>query len=138
MFPTPATRFWSSRKALTGARLARASARRWAVVKSGLNGSSPSRAVKNASSAAWPSASSPVPKRRGRVEQQRAGHAEVHEQEDVVLELPHQVLAAPRQSRDAPALDGRRQLGRRERLAPAGVVDRERAERPALDVGRQV
>ena len=66
------------------------------------NGSSPSRAAKNASSASPPSASSPVPKRRGsrvrevvvaepepdarvrrrarrRVDQQRAGHAQVLE-----------------------------------------------------------
>ena len=146
---------------MTGARLTRVSAYRCALVKSGPNGSTPSRAAKNASRASPPSASSPVPKRRGsskissrpsssanrtrrvarrrrRVEQQRAGHAQVQHQVDVVLELPDQVLAAPAERLDAPPRDRRGDLRARERPAPALVVDLERGQHAPLDVGREM
>ena len=49
MLPTPAIRFWSSSIALIGARQRVASAYRCSPVNSGSNGSTPSRAAKNAS-----------------------------------------------------------------------------------------
>ena len=135
MLPTPAMRRWSSRNALTGARRPRASARSASPVSSPSSGSRPRRAAKNASRAARPErqlagAEAPrvaeaqlvavvedpahalVRRARRRVVEQRAGHAQVHEQEDVVLELPDQVLAAPRQPLDAPALRPRRRSPR--------------------------
>src|SRR3954447_26085813 len=65
MLPTPAIRRWSSRKALTGARRPRASRRSASPVSSSPSGSTPSRDEKNASRASVPTASSPVPNRRG-------------------------------------------------------------------------
>ena len=160
MLPTPATRRWSSRKALIGARDVWASEWRWSPVKSRSSGSTPRRASKKASSASPPTASSPVPKRRGSsktsswsprsmphahvprrgrgVEQQRPRHAQVHQQEDVVGELPHEVLAAARELVDHAALDRRCHLGRGEGARPAGVEDLDGPQRPAFDVGRQV
>ena len=79
-----------------------------------------------------------VPRRRGRVEQERAGHAQVHEQEDVVGELPDEVLAAAGELLDDAALDRRGQLGRRERPGPARVEHLHGLERASFDVGRQM
>src|SRR3712207_9486053 len=45
---------------------------------------------------------------RRRVDEQRAGHPQVREQEDVVLELPHEVLAAPSEPLDAAPLEDRK------------------------------
>src|SRR5690348_15314212 len=59
----------------------------------------------------------------GGIPQQRAGHAQVLSKEDVVLETPKQVLAAPRERLDAPALERRRKLRGRERVRPALVAD---------------
>jgi hypothetical protein len=79
-----------------------------------------------------------VRRRAGRVEQQRAGHAQVHEQVRVVLELPDEVLAAPREPLDGPAFDGRRELVRGERPRPALVEHLEGLEGAPLDMGRQI
>src|SRR5918999_3749852 len=64
MLPTPATRSWVRRKALTGCFRPRARARRASAVKSGLSGSTPSREAKYSASASLPRSTSPVPKRR--------------------------------------------------------------------------
>ena len=159
MLPTPAIRFWSSSMALIGARHCLASACRCAPVNSGSNGSTPRRAAKNASSASGPSASSPVPKRRGstnsssvaevegharvqgplrRAQQQRAGHSQVQHQVGLGLELPDEVLAAAPEALDGAALDRGGDLVGHQRERPAGVVDHQPLERPALDVRGQV
>ena len=110
--------------------------------------------------AAAPTASSPVPKRRGSQkrsvgapsskreahalvgrrspragrQEQRPGHAQVHEQEDVVLAAPRRGTcrggrgARPRR----PSTASRERLGR-ERQAPARVEDLQRVERAPLD-----
>ena len=80
----------------------------------------------------------PVARRLRRVEQQRPGHAQVQHQVDVVLELPDQVLAAPRERLDPPALDGGGDLGARDRGAPAGIEHLEPLQHPALDARREV
>ena len=64
MLPTPATRSWFSRNALTGCLRPRACARSASAVKSELSGSTPSREAKYSDSASLPSSTSPVPKRR--------------------------------------------------------------------------
>ena len=74
----------------------------------------------------------------GRVEQQRAGHPQVQHQVRLVLELPHEVLAAAAEPLDAAAVERRRELLRGERERAAGVVDLELAQRAAVDVRRQV
>ena len=135
---------------MIGARLTRASAYRCALVKSGENGSTPSRAreervarlaaereLAGAEAArvveeqlapvVEREAHAAVARRLRRVEQQRARHAQVQQQVDVVLELPDQVLAAPRERLDAPALDRGGDLRARERAAPARVEHLERA-----------
>src|SRR5207249_5743716 len=66
---------------------------------------------------------SAVPPGRLRIEQERARHAQVREQIEVVLELPHQVLAATREALDAPPAQRRLDLGGSERPAPARVMD---------------
>src|SRR2546423_1456739 len=45
-----------------------------------------------------------------RVPQQRARHAQMLGEEDIVLETPKQIIAAPREPLDAPALERRRKL----------------------------
>jgi hypothetical protein len=62
----------------------------------------------------------------------------VHHQVHVVIELPDQVLASPRQPIDAPPLDRGGELVGRERAAPARVEHLELAHDPALDAGRQM
>src|SRR5918993_354784 len=64
MSPTPATRSWFSRNALTGCLRPRACSRSAWAVKSELSGSTPSREAKYSASASLPSSTSPVPKRR--------------------------------------------------------------------------
>src|SRR5947199_10360791 len=67
------------------------------------------------------------------VPQQRARHAQVLGEEDVVLETPKQILAAPREAFDAPALEPRRKLRGRQRVRPALVPDLRSNQPPALD-----
>jgi hypothetical protein len=62
----------------------------------------------------------------------------VHEQERVVLELPDQVLAAPREALDAAALDGVDDGLGRKRQAPARVGDRQPRDDAPLDEGREL
>ena len=160
MLPTPAIRFWSSSIALIGARQRLASACRCAPVNSGSNGSTPSRAAKNASSASWPSASSPVPKRRGstnssspsprsKVTRVCRGRSGGRSSSVPVIRRcsirytssasSHTRYLPRRPSRSTlAALDRGGQLGRRQRQRPAGVVDHEALERPALDVRGEV
>ena len=122
---------------------------------------SPSRAAKNASRASPPSASSPVPKRRGsskissrpsssakRTRAWRGGSGGSSSsvpvmrrwsmQVDVVLELPDQVLAAPPERLDASAGHRGGQLVAGERAAPARIAHVERRQHAALHVGSQV
>ncbi len=73
-----------------------------------------------------------------RVEEQRAGHSQVQEQVRLVLELPHEVLAAAAEALDAAAVQRVGELVRGERKRPAGVVDGELVQRAAVDVRRQV
>src|SRR3954471_18050818 len=144
MLPTPATWRWSSRNALMGARRPRE--RRWSATPSSSSdsGSRPSpggrKGVANGAAdreLAGPEAarvaeadlppavqgepSALVVRLAHRVEQQHAGHPQVHEQEHVVLELPDEVLAAAAERHDAPALDGVAQRPRLERHAPPRV-----------------
>ena len=72
------------------------------------------------------------------VEQQRAGHAQVLEQVGLAFELPHEVLAAPPQPFDRASFERGAQLGAGERTRPALVEDLELAQRPPLDVRRQM
>ena len=74
-----------------------------------------------------------------RVDEQRAGHPQVHEQEHLVLEIPDEVLAAPVQALDAPALDGA-PAARRARAARTTARRRSRSsrERAALDERREL
>ena len=146
---------------MIGARLILVSAYRCALVKSGENGSTPSRAAKNASRAVAAErqlagaeaarvveeqlapvvereAHARVARRLRRVEQQRARHPQVQHQVDVVLELPDQVLAAPGERVDAAALDGGGDLLAGERAAPARVEHLQRGQHAALDVGREM
>jgi hypothetical protein len=55
--------------------------------------------------------------------QHGAGHAQVLDEEDLLLETPHEVLAPPGESLDPPADQGIRELLRFERARPAGVED---------------
>ena len=120
MLPTPATRFWSSRNALTGARDV---LRERVQVLGGelprerldaeprveergerlgpereLAGPEAPRVVEHQLVVAEREPHARVPRRRVRVEQQRARHAQVHQQVDVVGELPDEVLAAARRA----------------------------------------
>jgi hypothetical protein len=69
----------------------------------------------------------------GRVEQERAGHPQVHEQEDLILQLPHEVLAAPAERLHAASRHGLDDRGRVQRQAPARVVDTQVGQLPTLD-----
>jgi hypothetical protein len=73
----------------------------------------------------------------GRVEQERAGHAQVHEEEDVVLELPDEVLAPPPEALHAASRDGVDDRGRVEGQAPPWIVNTQLGEEQAVDHGRQ-
>ena len=160
MFPTPATRSWFSRNAFTGCLRPRAWSRRASAVKSGLSGSTPSREAKYSARASLPSSTSPVPKRRTSTnrsclpvvelhahagvlrllvgEQEVSGHAEVHHEVHVVLERDDQVLPAPAEPLDDPAVERVcDRLGRR-RVGPARVEHLDVLEPPPLDGGRQL
>ncbi len=137
-------------------------ARSSAPVSASASGSTPSRAAKNASSARRPRASSPVPKRRGsqkrsscapvvegeahalvgrvvaRVEQQRAGHPQVHEQERRRPRAPRRGTCRGGQPLDAAARDRVDDGLGRQRQAPARVGDPQRAQLAPLDDGRQL
>ena len=139
MFPTPAIRSCASRKALTGARRPRARARSASAVKSSPSGSTPSREAKyvvagvgaeqddtgaEAAHVGEHQALAGVQVHpdarvagllRTAGEEQVAGHPQVHHEEDLVLELEHQVLAAPGHPLDAPAPDGVLELDRARR-----------------------
>ena len=117
-------------------------------MNSGSNGSTPSRAAKKASrrlvaerelagaeaprvdelqhAVAEVERHARVRRALGRVEQQRARHAQVQHQVGLVLELPHEVLAAAAEPLDPAALHRGGELLRGERERPAGVVDLER------------
>jgi hypothetical protein len=62
----------------------------------------------------------------------------VHEQERVVLELPDQVLAAPREALDATALDRVDDRLGGERQAPARIGNRQPRDDAPLDEGREL
>ena len=137
----PAIRRWSSRNDLTGARRPRASARRCSAVNAGSNGSTPSRAAKNASSASAPSdaarrcrsgagrtkrsrAPSSKPKLDARVRrlgrrrrEQRAGHPQVHQQVNVVREAPDRGTCRGGRARSTRRPLQRRRRARRARAA---------------------
>src|SRR5689334_5623334 len=142
MLPTPAIRSCDRRKAFTGAFRPAAIARRASAVNSGLSGSGPRRDEKYSTSASWPSRTTPVRTLIavlvGRDNEQVARHAQVHQEVDLVLELPDQVLAAAREPLHAPPPHGVRHLGRRGRLAPARVEDLEPLEHGSLDGGSQL
>src|SRR5204863_38275 len=67
------------------------------------------------------------------IPQQRTRHAQMLGEEDVVLETPKQILAAPREAFDAPALERRRKLRGRQRVRPALVPDLRSNQTAALD-----
>ena len=70
----------------------------------------------------------------GRIEQQRPGHPQVHNQMDLVLERPVEVLAPTFQRRHRATHDRVRDRLGRERRAPAGIGDRHRGDaRPHQD-----
>ena len=71
-------------------------------------------------------------------EEQVAGHAEVHGEKHLVLELPHEVLATAAESLDPPPVHRVLDLGGGRRLTPARVEDLHAGERAALHGGRQV
>jgi hypothetical protein len=62
----------------------------------------------------------------------------VQHQVRLVLELPHEVLAAAAEPLDAAPVERRRELLRGEREREARVMDLELAQRAAVDVRRQV
>jgi hypothetical protein len=62
----------------------------------------------------------------------------VHEQEGLVLELPHEVLAAPAELLHAPALDGVDERLGQEGKAPAGIGDLHALDDAPLDEGREL
>ena len=72
------------------------------------------------------------------VQQERAGHAQVGQQERLVVELPHQVLAAAPDAVDAVAAQLVLDLGRRERTCPPRVEDLDTLQRAPLEVGREL
>jgi hypothetical protein len=143
MLPTPAIRFWSSRNALTGARGRAAAPRREERValldaERQLAGAEAARVGEGEVGARDAQPDAGVRRRAGRVEQERAGHAQVHEQERVVLEPPDQVLAPPAELRDRAAFQRRGQLRGRERARPALVEHLEPLQRAVLHVRREV
>jgi hypothetical protein len=113
-------------------------------VKSAESGSTPSRAKRSPSPASSIRKASPKPALGGveRVavvdQDQVAGHPQVHDQGLRPVERQQQVLAAPPQSLDLPARDGRLQLGRRHRATPALVVDLEPLDPPPFDLGLEL
>ena len=94
-----------------------------------LAGAEAARVVEHELVVAEVEADARVARRAVRVEQQRPGHAQVHEQVDVVGELPDEVLAAAAEPLDAPARERVLELGGRERARPALVEDLHRLER---------
>jgi hypothetical protein len=70
-------------------------------------------------------------------EQQVARHPQVHDEEDLVLELPHEVLAAPRNALDRAAGDGGLDVCRVRGLAPSGVEYLHVRDHAPLDRGGQ-
>ncbi len=79
-----------------------------------------------------------VRRRAARVQQQRPGHAQMDEQEHLVLELPHEVLAAPAEPLHVPAGDRVDDALGRQREAPARVSHLQGAQPAPLDVRREV
>jgi hypothetical protein len=73
-----------------------------------------------------------------RHQQQVAGHPQVHDQVDLVGQLPDEPLAAAFQPLDAPALDRLSDLLGRCGLAPARIEDLDVVDAPTLDGGRQL
>jgi hypothetical protein len=119
-------------------------------VKSSSNGSRPRRAAKKASSRRFaerelagaeaarvgvrhvvvvePQPHARIRRRSDRVEQQRAGHAQVLEEIRLAGELPHEVLAAPVEALDDAAFERVGELAAGERARPALVEDLEPPE----------
>ena len=148
---------------MTGARRPRASARSRAPVSSAPSGSIPSRAAKNASqrrrgraparrcrSGAGRRSAARGRRRGAKIDalvrrvgrgssSSVAGHAQVHEQEDLVGELQDEVLAPAAQPLDAPALHGVDELvGRAAAAHQRGSRISRRCSDAPLDVGGEL
>ncbi len=76
--------------------------------------------------------------RSGRPQQQVAGHPQMHDQRDAVVEHDDQVLAAPPDRRDPPALQRPLDRGRQLRPRPALVEDLGALDRPPDGLGLEL
>jgi hypothetical protein len=76
-------------------------------------------------------------RRRG-IQQQRAGHPQVHEQRSSAAEIPHQVLAGAVDLHHGLSLEARRDLVGRLGHRPARVADLHPRQRASLQVRREL